>query len=632
MNPRSHFHPLSVMIAALLALGLAGCEDGKKFELPLISELFDRPPADEPTPKPRSEARAASSIVRGTIGEQTLLSSTAPITLRGFGIIVGLNGTGSGDCPTSVRDYLIDFLNKQIAIEGTPRPKMSPAELIDSRDTAVVELSGIVSTGVSKGARFDLHVKALPGTSTTSIAGGLLLPAELRVFDVAQSGQGMFYGAPLAEACGPVMVSPFAESNSAPDSADPRTGVVLGGGRTIEERKFRLTLTQPNYTVARRIERRINERFGQKPPVATAMSRGYVEVGTPPAYRDQPERFQRLVAYLYLESEPAFVARKLNEIEVDARERESDFEPLGFAWEGIGRTAIPSVQQFYAAENALLRLYAASAGLNLGDSSAMPVLAQLAADAPHAVRLLALRELGRTRVPGAVNGLVPQLREPDQEVRIAAYEGLLQHGHPTIVSTQFPFLLDRGQLNFSLDVVACDGPPLIYVRRTRLPRIVIFGKALAVAPPVFYRQAADGLTVHTVDGSDDVQVFMNRGGRLTDPLVVPPRVSELVAALGALPVAEKNGRVKGMALPYSRVVQVLADLSRDGAIGAPIVFEHATMLDLLGPEGLPERAEGESADELFDPGARDSSEDAAPTPDSGQSDSPPPAPDRPDGN
>jgi len=578
-------------LAALVALGclLVGCEN------------FDwgrsKTPGDEPAPALRGSS-ASDILVAGTIGEQTLMMSGTPQALRGFGIVVGLNGKGSSDCPSSVREYLIEYLTKQIAPQGSGErtPHASPDKLIDSLDTAVVEVLGYVPAGASSGTRFDLQVSVLDGTSTQSLSGGLLLPTQLRIFDRDASGQGMFAGAVLGEAGGPVFVNPFTEESRATTDADPRRGSVLGGGRCFEARPGKLMLLLPNYGVARTIERRINERFGQNPKTASALSAGYVLLETPPAMAVRPALFRRLVAHLYMEKEPAVLERRVRELVRLAASGETELERVALLWEGVGKSAVPQIQPLYTHANPAVRYYAARCGLRLGDLSALPVVAGIANSDLHSLRLLAIMELGHCESPQAPPKLAPLLSDRDQEVRIAAYEALLLRGYAGIQSTRFPTLLDPTQLNFTLDVVDSSGPPLIYVRRTRSPRIAVFGKQITLVPPVFYTHPEDSLTVHTVADSDDVQLFVKRNGRLSEEITVPPRAVDVIAGLANLPVRDEAGRLRGVGLPYARVVQVLLDLCRSETLSATLVFEQTTMTELLGPDQPVERPEAETDD------------------------------------
>lgn len=580
MNPAT-IRKLCVRPVVLLLPVLVGCE-GWNLRL--------TPPEPAPPPKP---AQTADALTAGTIGAQTLLTEVDVQALRGFGVVVGLNGRGSGDCPTAIREYLIDYLSKQLAPQGTPdrRPRMSPSQLIDSLNTAVVEVLGIVPAGARKGTHFDLRVQTIPGTSTQSLEGGLLLPTQMRFFDPSAGGEGLFAGSVLAEAGGPMFINPFATAGGSSSDADPCRGYVLGGGKALEPRPARLMLLQPNYDLARRIERRINERFGQKPKVAEAQSRGYIVLNTPPEYAPHPEHFRQLVARLYLDNQPTFIERKLRELDSLAVGPNANLEGIALAWEALGRGVIGHLQSLYTHPDDALRFEAARAGVRLNDTTAVPVLAQIASTANHSQRLLAMRTLGDCDSPQAPLALVPLLSDEDQEIRIAAYEALLQHGHPAVKSIKFAHIQDQSQINFILDVVDSQGPPFVYVRRTRLPRIAVFGSRLAITPPVFFTYPQDAVTVHSTEGADDIRLFTKRGNKMSDELSVPPRVVSLIAALADLPFKDRAGKLRGIGLPYSRVVQVLADLCKSEAIPARLVLEQTTLTDLLGPEFTPERPE-----------------------------------------
>lgn len=576
---RQCVRPVTILLAFIV-----GCQDLG----------WQSKPPPEPSPPPVSN-RAADPLLAGTIGTRTLVREASAQPLRGFGLVIGLNGRGSSDSPTVIRDYLIDFMAKQIAPQGGPerQPRLSPEQLVDSMDTAVVEVTGMVPAGARAGTRFDLRVQAIPGTSTRSLEGGLLLPTPMKFWDPAAGGEGLIAGDDLAKAGGPLFVNPFAGTAEGNADADPRRGYILGGGRSVGPRPLRLILPQPSYMLAQRIARRINERFGQEPKVADAQSRGYVVLNTPPQYAQHPERLRDLAIHLYVENQPAFIERRLRELSRAAAGDNANLEDIALIWEGIGRSVISHLQAFYAHPNDNLRYHAARTGARLGDGQALPVVAGMATSGSHSQRLLAIRELGDCDSPQAPLSLAPLLSDPDQEIRIAAYEALLQHRHPTIKSIKFAHLLDPSQINFILDVVEPEARPLIYVRRTRLPRIAVFGSRLSITPPVFYNHAEDAITVHTVAGSDDVQVFAKRGGRLSEQIVVPPRVVDLITALADLPLPDKAGNLRGLGLPCSRVVQILADLCRNETIPARLVLEQTTLTELLGPEVAPERPEGE---------------------------------------
>jgi hypothetical protein len=104
------------------------------------------------------------------------------------------------------------------------------------------------------------------------------------------------------------------------------------------------------------------------------------------------------------------------------------------------------------------------------------------------------------------------------------------------------------------------------------------------------------LTVLTVEGADDLRVFAKQRGRMSEQIVLPPRVVDLVTALAELPVRDEAGRLRGLGLPYSQVVQVLAALSQDQTIPGEVVLEQVGPLRALVPETTPERPLGEPAE------------------------------------
>jgi len=571
----------------------SGCADGGGWR-----RSREVPP--EPTPQPMS---ADDSVLTDTIGAQTLVGAGAPLRLRGFGVVVGLGENGGSDCLSTIRDYLVDYFTREFAPRGPGdgRPSFSPQRLVDSLDTAVVAVHGLVRAGAPRNTRFDLQIEAV-GTQTRSLEGGVLLPCELRQFDVAAAGKGLVTGRALARGRGVVFTNPFKGIDKATARQTFRRGYVLGGGRTVEDRTVRLLLLEPSYWMARRIERRLNERFGQNPPIAKAMSKGYLTLTTPPRFAEQPGRFVDLATHLHLENTPGVVERKLIGLSKRLDGPDRQLQHISLVWEGMGRTVVPHVQPLYNHADVTVRFYAARAGLRLKDVTALPVMAQIAAAPDHPCRLLAARELGQCEYPQATRQLAALLDSDDQEVRIAAYRGLLKHKHPSIETHRFSSALDPTQINLTLDAVETKAKPLIYVRRTLEPRIAIFGRRMPVSLPLFYNHPNDRVTLNALEERGDITVLGRSpaGHLVTEPLVVPARVVELVRALADLPIEDDEGQIRGIGLGYAQVVEVLDALCASGAIPARLVMERATITDLLGPAELPERPEGDDVPLLLE--------------------------------
>lgn len=575
-----------VVGAWLAALAGAGCESG----------LFARKRPLPPEPA-RVPAASTDPLLVDTVGASGTLSELRELRVRGFSLVVGLGEDGSSDCPTVIRDYLIDSLTKNFGprTTGPDGQRFSAGRMIDSRESAVVEVVGVVRPGAARGDVFDVRVEALPGTDTRTIEGGLLLPCELRMYDIGASGEALVTGRIIARAQGPIFVNPFAGSGEGAATADPRRGVVLGGGVTSEARPVRLLCRESSYSLARRIESRINERFGQNPRAAEAVSRGYVQLNTPARFAEEPLHYHQLATALLVEDNPSFVDRKLADWVQFATEPGANLERISSMWEAVGRTAISGVQPLYGHSDASLSYYSARAGLRLGDATALPVIGQMAATPGHPHRVPAARELARTDLRPAISRLAALLDADDDDIRVIAYEGLADKRHATVRSFSYPHALDREQVNVRVDVVDARGKPLVYVRRSRAPRIAIFGATTPVLTPVLFSDPRLGVTISASTAADEVTISVReRYGRpVNDRIHVPARLIDVIGALADIPDRDSARRLRGAGLPYSQVIGILSKLAEQEAIPARLMLEQASVTEQLGPAEDFRRPEGD---------------------------------------
>lgn len=593
-----------VFPALLVAVCAAGCGDAwEDFEI----KMGWRKPPPEPEPASRS---SFDPLFDDTLAAQARVADIAPLRIRGFGLVVGLGENGSSDAPSAVRNFLIEQLNRQF--DSMPRSREqerpSAARLVDSLDSAAVEVTAVIPPGAPRGSPIDVYVQAIPGTQARSLDGGLLLPCELRLTAANASGAALMEGRVMARAGGPVFVNPFSER--ADGAGDPRRGLVLGGGINTEARPARILLSEPSYSMARRVEQRVNERFGQRPrPTAEAMSSGFVMLHTPAGYADRPSHFLALIPNLYVESGGGFIDRKLMELAAAAIEPEANLERIALVWEAMGRVAIPQLQRLYAHEEPAVSFYASRAGLRLRDTTALEVMKQIATTTRHPFRAEAARELSESEFPQALLKMVSQLDSDDLEIRLAAHRALSRTRHAVIQTTTFRSSIDPQQVGLVFDVVDCGGKPLIYVFRSLQPRIVLFGARLPVETPLFYAHPRELVTLNATQAGGDITVLAREryGIPITDPVIVPPRVAELVAALADRPTRDEARRVRGVGLSMSQVVHVLDALCRDGSIDARLLMEEVDLDRLFGPGEAPGRPEAEQTDEA--PPPPDSAED-----------------------
>ena len=577
---------LSLALAGPAFVSLIGCADGG-----WGTRSRSLPP--EPIPQPE---RPPDLILKDTIGDKIVLSGAGPLHVRGFGLVVGLGEKGTTECPAALRDYLIERLTKDYDLDAVAgnRDGFSATKLVDSMDTAAVEVDALIPAGSPSRSHFDVYVRAPDGTQTRSLEGGLLLPCQLKIVDLSYRGDRLIAGRDVGRAGGPVFTNPYVTEDKA-GASDPRRGFILGGGVSFEPRNIRLVLSNPSYADTRRIEFRINERFGQSPKTAEAMGEGHVEVRTPAGYEDDPMRFIRLLSHVYLFNNQTFYEEKLRELAEMADWPNPPYEDLALAFEGIGRIGIDRIQPLYGHANRETSFAAAQAGLRLGDYKALGVMGEISKDAAHPRRLDAVYELGRTNLSRAAGFLVPLLDGDDPQVRIAAYLALLKHRHPAVQTETIPSVLNPDEVNFALDTVSSSGKPLIYIRRTREPRIAVFGRRTPVHTPMFYTHPDGWVTLNALEATDDITLFRrtSRTGRLSDALQVAPLLNDLIVSMADLPIKNQTGRIRGVGLGYSQVVYVLHALGRENIIPGTIVVEASGLREQIEKGATPERLEGD---------------------------------------
>ncbi|RMD60127.1 MAG: hypothetical protein D6824_09975, partial [Planctomycetota bacterium] len=222
--------------------------------------------------RPRAQALPAATVtlpavLRGVIGAEATLRGLEPLLVSGYGLVVGLNGTGSEDIPSPVRA----MMEREMALKGVGQETMgmgdvTPTQLLNDHNTAVVLVQAVIPPGAPKGWRFDVFVTALPGTSTTSLEGGRLWTTDLQPGLPVPGGPQR---KKLAEARGEIFINPFAEppSKDEPetDAIDRRSGRILNGGVVVEPTPLVLLLNTPSHARARAIASAINSRFPRGP-------------------------------------------------------------------------------------------------------------------------------------------------------------------------------------------------------------------------------------------------------------------------------------------------------------------------------------------------------------------------------
>jgi len=227
--------------------------------------------------------------------------------LTGYGIVVGLNGTGDSEGSLMSRKPIRNALER-MAIS------MNPSD-IRGRSIAGVIVTATLPPFAKQGQKLDVTVSAVGDTMT--LKGGILFVTPLRAHnrEVFAVAQGPIVGIPMG------IELPAAKSviGSGDYEFDPRrnlvptVGYVIGGG--IVEREINidlnsrtrlfLNLKQPDFTTSYRLAKIINKHLGDGS--ARSVDAGTVEVSIPASYLGQSVELISRVENL--EIEPDAVAK-----------------------------------------------------------------------------------------------------------------------------------------------------------------------------------------------------------------------------------------------------------------------------------------------------------------------------------
>lgn len=563
------------ILLVVMGLGfvLAGCND--KTEPPVFNQTVKKiaiPPGTV-----------------GTVSEYADMVGGEPLLVQGYGLVVGLGLAGSPEIPADVKRYLVRVMHKaNIGSYVANTQDLKPEMILADKDTAVVIVSGYIPPGAPAGTRFDLNVECLPNNQTTSLEGGNLMSADLRLALTTDTVDIK----PMAAGKGSVFVNPFIQRDDPTQTGKLRSGRVANGGVVTADRPVKIQLRQPDYRMAQLIQRRLNERFGPTDKVANAMSPSLVAVRIPKKYAKDFNHFYDLVAHTYLIDLPGEQERHARQLVNAVQLPNPRAEDISLVWEAMGNQVLPAIREIYASDNETAAFYSCRAGLRLGDHLALEPLTRLAAKEGSLFQIDAIRELGRAT--GFVQPL-PTLREAlnsgNDMVRIAAYEALVDHGD--LVS--FNRTTIPGQ--FAVDIVPGEQGHLIYATQTGEPRIVLFGRNMPVSRPTFYCPKDQMVTINANPGESVLNVYRKipRTGKMSENFQVKPETVDLIATLGNPPKFDEHGKVMGLGLSYSQVLGVVQNMSKEGQIPAKFVLQQSQALQRIYPLtagiGRPDRPE-----------------------------------------
>lgn len=182
-----------------------------------------------------------------------VIGGTRSNPLIGYGLVVGLNGTGDSDTATFTLQSLTNML--QNFRVSTPKSNLKV------KNVAAVMVTADLPSFAKKGWRMDVVISSLGDAS--SLAGGTLLMTPL------SAPTGEVY----AVAQGSVLVGGFQSSGQSGSSVQKNHTTVgrIPGGAVVEaeipvpswDNSVQVLLTQPDYATAARAAAAINRRMGR---------------------------------------------------------------------------------------------------------------------------------------------------------------------------------------------------------------------------------------------------------------------------------------------------------------------------------------------------------------------------------
>lgn len=225
-----------------------------------------------------SELRPAQAVTR--INNVCTIDGQMPLTVRGLGFVVGLNGTGDPDETGPTARAFAAFLKL------SNNPLLDVKELSNLGGVAAVEITATIPrTGISRGQQLDCQVSALFGAK--SLEGGSLISSPVELAGVADD----------------TVIGLAADRLIVEDLVNPTTARIPFG-LVMEQTVDMNILRRPNqirlllnrqyagYDMAREVERAINQRFyleASNVNIARAASAVAVDVTIPEQYDNHIE-------------------------------------------------------------------------------------------------------------------------------------------------------------------------------------------------------------------------------------------------------------------------------------------------------------------------------------------------------
>lgn len=233
-----------------------------------------------------SMSPSAEVLASVRIKDIARISHVYDLQIYGYGLVVGLNGTGDSSSAKFTSQSMTNMMQRQFGIDVS-------GSKLSTKNVAAVIVTAELPFFAKPYDRMDILVSSLGDAK--SISGGTLLPTPLAGVD------GQLYV--LAQ--GSVLVGGFSASSGGGDKSQknhPTVGNVPGGGEIIKtpprseqmydsREGFTICLREPDFTTATRVVSAINNEF---PDAAQAMDSSSVKITMPESEKDVVSFISRL--------------------------------------------------------------------------------------------------------------------------------------------------------------------------------------------------------------------------------------------------------------------------------------------------------------------------------------------------
>jgi flagellar P-ring protein precursor FlgI len=228
----------------------------------------------------------AAKIQERRLGNLVTLEGARDNQLVGYGLVVGLNGTGDKR-QTMFSTQTLAALLERMGVQVNPN-------MLLVRNIAAVIVTATLPPFAGRGTKVDVQVSAIGDAQ--SLQGGVLVQTPLR------GANGVIYAA----AQGAVVTGGFVAGGRGNQftTNHPTVGRVVAGALVetdapshFPDGLLRLHLNQSDFGVAAKISEKVNRELssGEGPPIAKPLHGGLVEVQIPETFADRKAEFYALL-------------------------------------------------------------------------------------------------------------------------------------------------------------------------------------------------------------------------------------------------------------------------------------------------------------------------------------------------